>query len=103
MQKKDSYSWWNWFHWENLVLYFSKKSNFEVVTTYNKKKFNCKNVKWLKADLTEPLDVEKVIRDIDIIIQAAATTSGSKDIVEKPMLHVTDNLIMNFFNFQKGV
>ncbi len=87
----------------NLVLYFSKKSNFEVVTTYNKKKkFNCKNVKWLKADLTEPLDVEKVIKDIDIIIQAAATTSGSKDIVEKPMLHVTDNLIMNSLIFRKA-
>ena len=48
------------------------------------------------------MDVEKVIRDIDIIIQAAATTSGSKDIVEKPMLHVTDNLIMNSLIFRKA-
>ncbi|HAI42362.1 MAG TPA: hypothetical protein DCM40_31750, partial [Maribacter sp.] len=31
----------------------------------------------------------------DIVIQAAATTSGSKDIIEKPYLHVTDNAVMN--------
>lgn len=31
----------------------------------------------------------------DIIIQAAATTSGSKDIVNVPAIHVTDNAIMN--------
>ena len=34
-------------------------------------------------------------RNFDVVIQAAANTSGAKDIVEKPYLHVTDNAVMN--------
>jgi len=34
-------------------------------------------------------------RETDVIIQAAATTSGAKDIVNKPYYHVTDNALMN--------
>jgi len=32
---------------------------------------------------------------MDIVIIAAATTSGAKDIFERPYIHVTDNVIMN--------
>ena len=32
---------------------------------------------------------------MDIVIQAAATTSGAMDIVNSPYMHVTDNAIMN--------
>jgi len=52
--------------------------------------FNC--------DLTSRLGIDIVFnRGIvyDVVIQAAATTSGSKDIVERPYLHVTDNSVMN--------
>jgi nucleoside-diphosphate-sugar epimerase len=52
--------------------------------------FNC--------DLTTVKGIEHVFnRDIvyDIVIQAAANTSGSKDILERPYLHVTDNAVMN--------
>ena len=49
----------------------------------------------LKADLTKNSDVEKAVKDKDIIFQAAAVTSGSKDIVTKPYIHVTDNAVMN--------
>ena len=31
----------------------------------------------------------------DIVINAAATTSGAKDIVSKPYIHVNDNAIIN--------
>ena len=31
------------------------------------------------------------------MIQAAATTSGSKDILNSPFLHVTDNAVMNSY------
>jgi len=31
----------------------------------------------------------------DIVIQAAATTSGAKDITQRPYIHVTDNAVMN--------
>ena len=52
--------------------------------------FNC--------DLTTKAGIDHVFsREIqyDIVIQAAATTSGSKDIIERPYLHVTDNAVMN--------
>jgi nucleoside-diphosphate-sugar epimerase len=49
------------------------------------------------VDLTEKTHVENLLQTIkpDVIIQAAAVTSGAKDIVERPYVHVTDNAIMN--------
>jgi len=49
------------------------------------------------VDLTNKAYVDYVFNSckFDIVIQAAATTSGSKDILEKPYLHVTDNAVMN--------
>lgn len=57
-------------------------------------------VRWVKADLTSPRDVGRAIRGMDIVIQAAATTSGAKDIVERPYCHVTDNAVMNSLVFR---
>ena len=34
---------------------------------------------------------------MDIVIQAAATTTGAKDIVSKPFIHVTDNAVINSY------
>ena len=39
---------------------------------------------------------------MDIVIQAAATTSGSKDIVSKPFIHVTDNAVINSYMFRSS-
>ena len=49
------------------------------------------------ADLTTQKGVDHVFNDqsFDVVIQAAATTSGAKDIVERPHIHVTDNAVMN--------
>ena len=80
----------------NLVRKFSKK--YKVYAIYNKQKpFSLKNVKWVKADLRNYKDCLKVTSLSKIIIQAAATTSGSKDIINNPFLHVTDNAIMNSY------
>ncbi len=80
----------------NLVNYFSNKKNYNIKATYFKsKKPLIKKVKWVKADLRSENIVRKISKGADIIIQAAATTSGSKDIVNHPYLHVTDNAIMN--------
>ena len=49
----------------------------------------------VQCDLTKKKDTDKVIRDSNIIIQAAATTSGAKDILAKPYIHVNDNAIIN--------
>ena len=48
-----------------------------------------------KHDLTKKKGLNKIFKDTDILIQAAATTSGAKDIVSKPFIHVNNNAIIN--------
>ena len=63
---------------KNLIDHFSKKKEFDVYATYNiQKKFKNKNVTWKKIDLRIKSEVDKVIKNKDIVIQAAATTSVS--------------------------
>ncbi|MFH1724053.1 MAG: NAD-dependent epimerase/dehydratase family protein [Elusimicrobiota bacterium] len=57
-------------------------------------------IRMRKADLTRPDHVEEALRGMDVVIQAAATTSGSKDIVNRPYIHVTDNAVMNSLIFR---
>lgn len=85
----------------NMAEYFAEKDNFEVYGTYsNSPSLNNSKIKMIKTDLTNKEDVNRAIKGMDVIIQAAATTSGAKDIVEKPYYHVTDNAIMNSLIFK---
>ena len=82
----------------NLVEYFSNKKNFKVTATYLKSKppKNLKkNINWVKANLKNLRQIKKLLKNQDIVLQFAATTSGSADIVKKPYLHVTDNALIN--------
>jgi nucleoside-diphosphate-sugar epimerase len=82
----------------NILINLSKNKNYNIFATYHKtKKFNISNVKWIKANLTNAHQVKNLTAKKDIIIQAAATTSGANDIINKPFLHVTDNAIMNSY------
>jgi len=80
---------------KNMAMYFSKNENFNVMGTYLNNKINIKNVKMIKCNLTNRNETDRVIKGSDIIIQAAATTSGAKDILEKPYIHVNENAIIN--------
>ena len=81
---------------KNLLLYFSKQKNFKVFATYNiQERIKIENVTWIKVDLTNQNEVDNIIKNKEIVIQAAATTSGAKDIVNTPEIHVSDNAIMN--------
>ena len=81
---------------QNLVDYYCKDSNYEVYATYyNSTPIQREGVQFVRADLTSKDDVKKVMSGMDVVIQAAATTSGSKEIVNKPYYHVTDNAVMN--------
>lgn len=85
----------------NLTEQLSKNPNYEVhAVRFQRPEYYCPNVIWHQADLRSPDDIERVIKGMDIIIQAAATTSGSKDIVTRPYIHVTDNAIMNSYLFR---
>lgn len=80
----------------NLVEHFLKMPEYEVTGVYHKRPFfDLPGLKWVQADLTKIEDVNKALEGIDIIVQAAAVTSGAKDIVSRPYIHVTDNAIMN--------
>ncbi|MBY0282010.1 MAG: NAD-dependent epimerase/dehydratase family protein [Alphaproteobacteria bacterium] len=80
----------------NLVEHFTKQPEYEVIGVYHKRSsFEHPNLSWVEADLTNVKDVDRVIDGVDIVVQAAAVTSGSKDIVTRPYIHVTDNAVMN--------
>ena len=82
----------------NLVEELSKNKNFRVFASYHKrKKFNCKNVTWLKANLKNKKKIDSILKNKEIIIQAAAVTTSSKDVINRPYIHVTDNIIINTF------
>lgn len=85
----------------NLTEQLSKRPDLEVhAVRFQRPEYHCPNVIWHQADLRNPADIERVLKGVDIIIQAAATTSGSKDIVTRPFIHVTDNAVMNSYLFR---
>jgi len=82
---------------KNLLNFFSKKK-YNVTAVYFRKKINkIKGVKLIKADLTKYNQCIKVLKNQDIVLQCAATTSGSNTIIHRPYEHVTDNAIMNSY------
>ena len=79
----------------NIAESFAKKEELEVYGTYcHSDPWDHPDVQMLHADLTNPAEVNQVVANKDILILAAATTSGSKEIVNKPYYHVTDNAVM---------
>ncbi len=85
----------------NMVEHFAKKSEYEVhAVRFNRPEYAVPGVIWHQCDLRNPSELEKLIPGFDVIIQAAATTSGAKDIVTKPFIHVTDNAVMNSYLFR---
>ena len=84
----------------NLLDYFGSKKGQKIRAIYNvRPQYDVSHlpaqIEWIKADLRSSDDVEKVMNGVSVVIQAAATTSGAKDIVTKPYIHVTDNAVMN--------
>jgi GDP-L-fucose synthase len=80
----------------NTVERLAARRDFEVhAVSFNRPEYPIPGVTWHRADLREHDAVNKLVAGIDVIIQAAATTSGAKDIVARPYVHVTDNAVMN--------
>ena len=87
----------------NIAESLAKRDDFEVYGTYlNSKPLDNPRIKMIQADLTNKDNVNQVAKGMDIIVQAAATTSGAKDIVTKPYYHVTDNAVMNSLIFRSA-
>lgn len=80
---------------KNLLEHYSKKE-YKIRAVYNKRPpVECDGVEWVKCDLRNTDQVKQIMTGVDIIMQFAATTTGAKDIVSKPYIHVTDNALMN--------
>ncbi|MBP2316241.1 NAD-dependent epimerase/dehydratase family protein [Azospirillum soli] len=62
---------------------------------FTRPEYECPGLTWHQADLRDASQVGELIAGVDVVVQAAATTSGSKDIVTRPYIHVTDNAVMN--------
>ncbi len=85
----------------NIVEALAKRDDVELYGTYfTSKPLQTPKVQMRFADLRNDDDVNDVVKGMDIIIQAAATTSGAKDIFNRPYYHVTDNAVMNSLIFR---
>jgi len=81
----------------NLLEYYYKQGKYKIIAThYNRPAIEgYDGVKWVNIDLRDPIAVKSILNGVDIVLQFAATTSGSKDIITRPYIHVTDNAVMN--------
>ncbi|MBF0333396.1 MAG: NAD(P)-dependent oxidoreductase [Alphaproteobacteria bacterium] len=85
----------------NTVERLARRDDLEVVAVHNRRPpFALDGVRWVKADLTRAEDVNRVVEGMDAIVHAAATTSGAKDILTRPYIHVTDNAVMTSLLFR---
>ena len=80
----------------NVAETLSKRTDFELYGTYfQSPPYKNEQIKLMYADLTNRIDVERVVEDKDAIVQMAANTSGAGKTTTVPYIHVTDNAIMN--------
>ena len=87
----------------NLVEHFIDTGTHEVIGVYHDRPpYEIDGLKWLYADLTKPEDSRRVLEGVDVLLQAAATTSGAKDIVSRPHIHIADNAVMNSYLFRSA-
>lgn len=87
----------------NIAERLSKRSDVELhLTHFKRPKYPIQGAIWHHIDLRNPDKTDELISGIDIVIQAAATTSGAKDIISRPYIHVTDNAVMNSYIFRSA-
>ncbi|MFZ1983535.1 MAG: NAD-dependent epimerase/dehydratase family protein [Desulfatitalea sp.] len=85
----------------NMAEYFAQKEDVTVTGTYyNSAPLNHPNIKMVCTDLTVKQDVARVMQNQDLVLQAAAVTSGANDIVNNPHYHIADNAVMNSLIFR---
>ena len=62
-------------------------------------------VEYVQIDLRNEDEVIDLFesKHFDVVLQAAATTTGAKDVVERPYVHVTDNTVMNAWIFREAM
>jgi GDP-L-fucose synthase len=88
----------------NCLNYFSTLNNLNVTgVTHSRSLTINPGCRIVTGDLLSKQFVDSIITpDVDVILQFAATTSGARDIVERPHIHTADNAIMNSLVFRRA-
>jgi GDP-L-fucose synthase len=87
----------------NTAEYFAGLTDYEVYGTYfSSPPLSHAKIQMQQADLTKQEDVGRVVKGMDVVIQAAAVTSGIKDVAENPHAFISDNAVMNSLVFRSA-
>jgi nucleoside-diphosphate-sugar epimerase len=80
----------------NIAEALARRDDLEVhAVRFTRSSYDTPGLVWHQADLRRDEEVRRLVEGMDVIVQAAATTSGAADIVTRPYIHVTDNAVMN--------
>ena len=85
------------------------KDRYDITATlFNKdipQKGTVDGVEYVSVDLRVESEVIELFesKKFDVVLQAAATTTGAKDVIERPYVHVTDNSVMNSWIFREAM
>ena len=62
-------------------------------------------VEYIRVDLRNEDEVIELFerKHYHVALQCAATTTGAKDVIERPYVHVTDNTVMNAWIFREAM
>ena len=92
---------------KNLLDHFKDEYNITATlfSSQSPKKGKVEGVEYISVDLRDEQQVINLFdrKKFDVVLQMAATTTGSKDVVERPYVHVTDNTVMNAWIFREAM
>lgn len=79
----------------NTVERLRKRKDIDLYAiSYKRQPFTHDGVSWINSDLRNAEHIQMLFRGMDIVIHAAATSTGSRDVIERPYIHTTDNAVM---------
>lgn len=84
----------------NVAEHFAALGDAVTGVYHRRPPFEHPAIRWVQADLTQAADVDRVMAGTDILVHAAATTSGAKDILGRPHIHIADNAVMTSLLFR---
>jgi nucleoside-diphosphate-sugar epimerase len=80
----------------NVTEAFAADPGCEVAGVHHRRPaFAHPRVRWIEADLTVEADIARVLDGAEVVVHAAAATSGSADNLRDPLSMIVDNQIMN--------
>lgn len=91
---------------KNALDFFKDKYKIlAVVFKQTSRRGEVDGVNYISGDLRNESFVKELFKDrhFDVVLQCAATTTGSKDVIERPYVHVTDNVVMNAWIFREAM